>query len=134
MNRIDLKPTPKTPGIILDDEALLFEMTGISRPENIRDLYPVLKTLEEFMAELIDNPPSGDYLLKIKFKLDYFNSASAKFIADIVLLADEYVKNDCNIKILWYFPEDDNDMLEAGEYFAEIIDMPISFIAFTNEK
>lgn len=130
MKIIDIKPTEKTPKIILDDEELVFEMSGHSRPENVRDYYHVIETLKKFYTDTLQHPPYKDYLIKLKFKMGYFNSASAKLIADIFLSADEFVTKNCNIKAYWFFNEKDDDMLEAGEYFNEIVEkLPVQFVA-----
>jgi hypothetical protein len=65
---------------------------------------------------------------KAHFKLAYFNSAAAKFIADILMLLNQYARKGCDIKLYWYFQEDDEDMLEAGEDFAEMIETPIQYV------
>jgi hypothetical protein len=55
--------------------------------------------------------------------LEYFNTASSKLILD-VLSALEDIKD---MKILWYFHEDDEDMEEAGQEFSELVEIPFEF-------
>lgn len=131
MKIIDIKETEKTPKIILDDSTNTFEMSGRSNPENIRNFYlPVVRSLEIYLKSLVNREKftNEDNTFKLKFKMGYFNSASAKFIADIMLMMNDYIKNGCDIKIYWYFLENDEDMHEAGEDFAEMLDVPLNYV------
>jgi len=124
MKLIDIQETEKTPKIFLDDEKHIFEMSGRSHPENIRDFYfPVIKVMEKYLKKI-----SAENQFRLNFKMGYFNSASAKFIADILLLVDNYIKKNYNIKIYWFYREDDEDMLEAGEEFSELLDVKFNYI------
>lgn len=131
MKIIEIKKTDKIPGIILDDKKRVFEINGKCLPENIRDLDElVTKKLDAYLKKCMitkDSDPEKN-TLKVNFKLEYFNSAAAKFIADILMLMNKYIKKGCDIKLYWYFHEEDDDMLEAGEDFTEMLDVPIQFI------
>jgi hypothetical protein len=61
-------------------------------------------------------------------KLEYFNSASAKVFIQL-LQKLTYVKLK-NKKLIfnWYYEEGDEDILERGEYFASVLDVPFNFI------
>lgn len=138
MSMIHIEATEKTPEIILDDKNLIFEMIGKSRPENIRDFYkPIIEKLENFLDYLLVNTPAEkleEKVFKINFKLGYFNSASAKCIADIMIMVHDFIKQGSNIKIYWYYQEGDDDMLEAGEEFSEMINIPINYIMIAEDK
>ncbi|MBA7519712.1 hypothetical protein ES705_11799 [subsurface metagenome] len=135
MKVIEIHRTEKTPEIILDDEKGILELSGKCLPENIRNLEQlVTQKLRTYLNESFNEADSqrAEKALKVNFKLAYFNSAAAKFIADILMLTNEYIKKGYNIKIYWYFSEDDDDMLEAGEDFAEMIEVPMQFIMTPN--
>lgn len=136
MKIIDIKKTDKTPEVILDTEKQVFQIKGRCLPENIRDFSKqVLTGLEEYLAQLpvsaSDRHASGAF--RVHFKLGYFNSAAAKFIADVLALAGSYAQKGCNIKSYWYFDEDDHDMLEAGEEISQMVNVPMEFITFARE-
>jgi hypothetical protein len=38
------------------------------------------------------------------------------------------VQNGHQLKINWYYEDGDDDILERGEYFSSILDLPISLI------
>ncbi|MBN2520862.1 MAG: DUF1987 domain-containing protein [Bacteroidales bacterium] len=136
MNIIDIEPTNRTPEIILNDEDLFFEMTGDCRPENIWEFYkPVIGKLKNFLDDFLKSKSinAEKDVFKVSFRLGYFNSASAKFIVDILLLIGDFTKLGCKIKVYWYFQEGDEDMLEAGEDFAEMAGIPIQLIMISKQ-
>ena len=66
------------------------------------------------------------------FKLcyDYFNSSSAKYILDIVLLINKLFEDGLQVGIEWQYKKEDEDMLETGKEFTDLIKCPINFVAF----
>jgi len=128
MNIINIAATDKTPKVTLNAENNTFEMQGNSRPENVRDFfYPIIDDLKKYF-EKIDEEKLEVKAITFNFKLDYFNSASAKFISDILLIIQKYANAGFNIKIYWYFDDGDDDMKEVGEDFSEMISYPFNFI------
>ena len=132
MNNIRITATNKTPKVIFDPENCLFEMEGNSRPENVRDFYyPIIDTLKKYFENLVEknlNESFKENAIKFNFKLDYFNSSSAKFISDILVIVKKYAEEGFNIKVYWYFDESDDDMKEVGEDFSDMITYPFNFI------
>lgn len=131
MKVIEIKKTEKLPEIILDDKKMIFEINGKCLPENIRNLdEEVTQKLKLYLKDCMkiknDGPKKNSF--KVNFKLEYFNSAAAKFIADILMLMNDYVEKGCDIKLYWFYHEEDEDMLEAGEDFAEMLSVPMQFI------
>lgn len=136
MRKLFIEKTPKTPKINFDPENWIFEMNGISRPENVREFYyPIIERLEEFnkiesktIPEKTKNTP-----FVVKLYLDYFNSSSAKFILDIILQLSDLNNNGLNPIIEWYYEEDDVDMKEAGEEFEDLIDIEFKYIEIKDD-
>ena len=117
MHILNLEGTEDTPRILLDKKAGIMEISGRSLPEDSTEFYkPVLDWIEGYAT----NPnPSTTFI----FKLEYFNTASSKLILD-VLYALEDINN---IKVHWYFQEEDEDMEEAGQEFSELVEIPFEF-------
>jgi hypothetical protein len=117
MEILNLEGTEDTPKIILDKKNGIFEISGRSLPEDSAEFYrPVLEWIDKY-----SNEPNA--ATEFVFKLEYFNTASSKLILD-VLSALEDIKG---MKINWYFHEDDEDMEEAGQEFAELVEIPFEF-------
>ncbi len=131
MDKIRIEETKATPAITLDPENLHFEIAGCSRPENVREFYmPVIDWFEKALESIDDfrsNIKEGE-TLNFNFKLSYFNSASAKFILDILLYINQLHSNGIDIKINWHYEEGDEDMRDVGEELAEMVDFDFKYI------
>ncbi len=123
------KGTNVSPEVLFDPEALKFEVSGYSRPENVRDFYmPLLNWLEQFVKDLMERKPSISRPIAFNFRLVYFNSSSAKFMFDMVSIINEIHKNKFPVVINWYFDEEDEELREAGEELSEMANFPFSYI------
>jgi len=125
METIKIQGTDDTPTVILDKENGVFEFSGRSLPEDVNAFYePILDWLSDYSEE------SNDQTV-VTFKLVYFNTASSKLILDILLKFEEIGENGSDVLIKWYYPEDDEDMEEAGEEYADIVEIPFEQISYT---
>lgn len=117
MDRLNLAPTEETPAISFDGKTGVFEITGRSIPSNAREFYtPVLEWIEAYAK----NP---NHTTRVIFKLEYFNTSTAKQILDLLYALEKIHR----VSIDWYFDEDDEDMEEAGQEFAELVKIPFAF-------
>jgi hypothetical protein len=124
MGTIKLQGTDDTPSVILDKDAGLFEFSGRSLPEDVNAFYePVL----EWLSNYSENPNEQTI---VTFKLVYFNTASSKLILDILLKFEEISEKGSDVLIKWYYPEDDEDMQEAGQEYSEIVEIQFEQISY----
>ncbi len=132
MKLINIESTKYTPKVILDRENQVFELEGESRPENVFDFYsPIITKLNDFLECLHEQnleDSQSKSTLKANFKLFYFNSSSAKFIADIIGLLKTFHDKGIDIKIYWYFNEGDEDIKEAGEELSEMVSFRFNYV------
>lgn len=125
MNAFNYKGTDDTPSISLDAEQGKFEISGRSMPEDVASFYsPVMDWIDEYFQ----NPNSKTVF---NFKLTYFNTASSKLILDIMVKLEDMQSNGNDISIKWHYPDIDEDMKEAGEEYAEMIEVPFEQIAYS---
>ena len=116
--------TEDTPTIVLDANSNKFEFNGRSMPENVADFYaPVLNWIDEYGKK-----PNAETV--VVFKLEYFNTASSKIIMDILMKFEEIFQNGNKVTIQWYYQADDEDMLEAGEGYADIVEIPFENFSY----
>jgi hypothetical protein len=126
METIKIQGTEDTPKIILDKETDLMEISGRSLPEDVSSFYePVLTWLDEYAQ----NPNKKTVF---NFKLIYFNTASSKLLLDILMKLEEIHEAGHEVLVRWHFPEDDEDMEEAGEEYADIVDVPFEQVSYSN--
>jgi hypothetical protein len=125
MEAIKIKGTEDTPNVILDASENMMEISGRSLPEDVSSFYgPILTWLVEYAKN--PNPKTV-----FNFKLVYFNTASSKLILDILMKLEEMVKKGNDILVKWYYPEDDEDMQEAGSEYADIVEVPFEQISYS---
>lgn len=118
MEVIKILGTEDTPAIMLDSNNELFEIAGRSLPEDVTSFYdPLLSWLSEYSEK-----PNAKTVFN--FKLTYFNTASSKILLDILMKLEEIHNAGHEVLVRWYSPEDDEDMQEAGEEYADIVDVP----------
>ncbi len=125
METLFLQGTEDTPDVKLDYTSGEFIFSGRSLPEDVNSFYkPVLEWLDQFGAR--PRPNSS-----FDFKLEYFNTASSKVLLDVFMkLEDIRKKQNCELSIKWFFQEQDEDMLEAGEEYKELVEVPFELIAY----
>ncbi|HEY9125421.1 MAG TPA: DUF1987 domain-containing protein [Bacteroidales bacterium] len=125
MEAIKIKGTEDTPSVILDAAENIMEISGRSLPEDVSSFYgPILSWLNEYAKS--PNPKTV-----FVFKLVYFNTASSKLILDILMKLEELAKNGNEVLVKWLYPEDDEDMQEAGSEYADIVEVPFEQIAYS---
>jgi hypothetical protein len=125
METIKIQGTEDTPKVILDKDKEIMEISGRSLPEDVASFYePVLTWLEEYAQ-------SPNKKTVFNFKLVYFNTASSKLLLDILMKLEEIHEAGHDVLIRWHFPEDDEDMEEAGEEYADIVDVPFEQVSYS---
>jgi hypothetical protein len=121
MEELRFAATKNTPEIILNPEGKI-KIRGRSIHENAVDFFA---PVEEWISEYILSPAN---VTSVEMALDYFNSASAKVFISILQKITYVTLKHKKFVINWYYEEGDEDILERGEYFASILDVPINFI------
>ncbi len=124
MPRLQLTRTEKTPDIHFDTEAGLFEMKGCSIHENAEAFFrPLLDLVEAYASR-------PEAVTLVRLDLDYFNSSSSKYILDLLRQIDVACGAGLTkATVEWHYAQDDLDMLEAGQDYEELLDMPVSFVS-----
>lgn len=116
------RPTRITPLVFFDPTRGLLELRGKSSPENAISFYSnLIMGLEKFAMESNVN-------LVANFKLEYFNTSSSKCIFDVLKKVSLVKKQGKIISINWYYEAEDEDMLESGEDFSDLLGVDFNFI------
>jgi hypothetical protein len=124
MESIIIESTDETPKVTLDKTKGIFQLEGRSLPEDVTTFYdPIISWIKTYTEEPLANT-------EFVFKMEYFNTASSKMILDILLALEEIKETGNAVKIKWYYRQDDEDMEEAGEEYAEIIEIPFENIPY----
>jgi len=113
------------PEVVLDKDNGIFTITGKSIPEDSSEFYaPVFNWFNDYFEA-----PNSETVLV--FRLDYYNSSSARAIANLMKLLDNnFVNKNTNVKVVWEYNSDDEAMKESGEDFSMLFSLPIEIKAF----
>ena len=123
-----LDATPKTPKLHFDYNAGSFEIAGRSIPENSIDFYqPLLDWVKMYSQD-----PREKTVLSIK--LEYFNTSSSKCLVEILRKLEKIHQQGHPVEVVWHYEEEDEDMLESGEDFKEIIKVPFTMVVMEDES
>jgi len=122
MEPISIEGSPKTPTVKFDASEGIIEIKGRSIPENSIEFYkPLVDWLDEYKKDPLP-------LTKVNIQLEYFNTSSSKCILDVFKKLEAIHKARYDVEVNWYYEEDDEDMLEAGEDYESIIRIPFKMI------
>ena len=125
MSVIKIQGTDHTPTVTLDKENNIFEISGRSLPEDVVVFYkPILEWLDEYKNDPLD-------LTVFNFKLEYFNTASSKLLLDVLLKLEDINNDGHEVLVKWHYPDDDEDMEEAGEEYSDIVDVPFEQVPYS---
>ncbi len=127
MNPLYIQATDDTPEIHFDKTQGIFRITGKSLPEDVISFYtPAFSWLEQYISDPNEHT-------KVEVKVVYFNSASQRALNEIfTILSRVRIKNK-EIVVDWYFIEDDEEMCEAGEEYADITKIEFNFKTYNPE-
>ena len=122
MESISIDGTAKTPTVKFNAESGVLEIKGRSIPENSIEFYkPMVEWLDQYANNAQENTV-------VNIQLEYFNTSSSKCILDVFKKLENINKGKSEVLINWYYEEDDEDMLEAGEDYESIIRVPFKMI------
>ncbi|MFT4678684.1 MAG: hypothetical protein ACJAV7_001784 [Flavobacteriales bacterium] len=118
LNSLYIAQTEETPEVSFNLEDSEFSIVGRSLPENAFSFYkPIIEWIRNY-SELAVNPGS------MTIRLDYFNSSSGRYIMEMLVELENFKKESSKLSIIWISDADDELMIEKGEEFQSLIDLP----------
>lgn len=133
MKLLKIEATRDTPEVFMDPENNKFMIKGISHPENIKKFFdPIFYWFDLYFEEVKDKK---DTELTLNLCYKYLNSASFKYVVELLKKLLEFHESGMKVEIIWHYEDDDEDMKETGIELFELsdIDLPRKFVAFTEE-
>ena len=119
METLEIRPTERSPWIIIDGNFCLFYIAGNSFPDNVLEFYqPVLKWLDGYVANPCDK-------MIFHFRFNYVNSSTKKLLNLIMTKLSKVHAAGKVIKVIWESKETDEDLVDMGREFALTYDFPI---------
>ena len=125
MQNIYIQAIGESPEIIFDLEKNIFSIKGKSVVSDAESFYaPIIEWLSKVSDELRDD-------MNFVFDLEYFNIASSKRILFILYKLNDLRKRGKDIRVIWHFSMEDDEMKEVGEDYAVMVNIPFEFIGKT---
>lgn len=84
--------------------------------------------IKNWIKEYIKKPKK---LTEVNLKFDYIDTASVKYVFDILTeLKELHARDGYSVLVNWYFDYDDPEILELGEIIQGKMGMPFNFIEY----
>lgn len=119
---LKIEPTHKTPKVYFDPKTDHFELSGRSIPEDSVGFY---KKILDWIDQYGQAPNAKT---EVKFELEYFNTSSSKNILELLKKLEKIYQDGNDLKIIWYYDEDDEDMQETGEDYKALLSVPLELM------
>jgi hypothetical protein len=133
MNSLKIEATTFTPEINFDIANNTLSFLKVSKPANAIEFYrPVFEFIDNFEKSKVKSKVAKE--LVIDFNFDYFNTATAKIIYELLARFKKIKQQGIHVIINWYYHPDDDDHLEEGQIMSEALDMPFNFIALEQDN
>ncbi len=120
MEPLIIQKTEDTPGIVFDPNQGVFRISDRSLPENAIAYY---KPIFDWLDVYFKNPNDKTVF---DFKLEYFNTSTAKQIAKLLMILEKN-STKTEITVRWFHDKDDMDMLSSGSRYAKLININFEF-------
>ncbi len=125
MEKLTIPAKVDTPYVCFDEISGIFEISGKSLPEDALKFYkPIMIWIEEYMRS-----PRDLTILNLKFV--YVNTASSKMVIEILNLFVKSKPPKKELRINWHFKREDEEQLEEGENYSEMVNYPFNYIEYT---
>lgn len=126
MSVIQIQPTNTTPYVLIDANQHKIIFSGKSSPENSLGFYhPLISQAKTFFSA--SNEP-----LSVDLSFRYFNTSSSKCLFDLLKMLKALSNDGKEVVINWMYEDDDDDMLETGEDYADLLDLDFNLIPVAN--
>jgi hypothetical protein len=118
---VHILPTDKTPEVLLNPEGII-KIKGRAIDETRTKFSEQTIT---WIDDYVLNPAKST---EVVIALEYLNSFNSIILASILKKLSQVIQQSKKLVIKWYIEEDDDDLLERGEYISSAFSIPIEFI------
>ncbi len=121
-----IKETMHTPAVKIFPDERRIVISGQSRLEDPSFFY------EELTVLLDENLNDFRTHASVDFILHYMNSSSSKWLFHILKGIQTKFQGKKIITVNWFYDNDDESMLEAGEVFQSLLSLPFNLVETDN--
>ena len=123
--KIQILPADNTPEFLFNPEGII-KIKGRGLIVNKTE---IPEQIMNWIDEYLSNPVEITYVI---ISFEYLNSFSTTILVSILRKLSQVILQSKKLVIQWYYEEDDEDILERGEYISSSYDIPIEFIMTKN--
>ena len=106
------------PGIVYYSGTNRLELIGRSIPQNPELIF---RRLDDWITLHFEKHNSLD----VHFHLEYINSGSSRYLSEVLIKLTELGRTTKRVSLKWLYQEDDEAMLELGEYYRDTAGIPL---------
>jgi hypothetical protein len=121
IDAVHILATNKTPEVVLNPKGTI-RITGRAIDES-RTAFS--DQVNNWIDDYLSNPPKTT---EVTIELEYLNSYNSIVLSAILKKLSQVTWQSKNLIIKWYIEEDDDDLLERGQYISSAFNLPIDFI------
>lgn len=122
-NLLYINGTPDSPEIRFIPEESRLLIKGRSLPE---DAYTLYRPLIDWARSQSDIYTERNLYMDIE--LDYFNSSSGRYLLEFLAAMEQCLRPKTKALIRWYVEKEDELMMEKGEEFRQLIEIPFEIV------
>ncbi|MFT6868615.1 MAG: hypothetical protein ACJA08_003469 [Cyclobacteriaceae bacterium] len=128
MTDITIASTNVTPFVKIDSEKSYIIFKGKSSPANSLLFYhPLIVKIKSLFSD-------STQPITVELAFRYFNTSSSKCLFDLFKMLKGLKNQGKTLIINWHYEEDDDDMFETGEDYAEILGLDFNFVMDKEEE
>ena len=127
IDNVHILPSDKTPEVFLNPEGTItIKGRGLTVNKN-----EVPDQILSWIDLYLKNPADVTYVI---IAFEYLNSYSTATLFSILRRISHVILQSKKLTIKWYYEEDDEDILERGEYIASALKIPFEFLITHKES
>jgi hypothetical protein len=124
MEPISINETEATPSIEFTPGDGMLRIKGRSHPENSKVFYnPLIEWCDEYVTQPADKTT-------LAIQLEHFNTMTSKSLLDVMRSLKALTLQGKEFVVHWYYEADDEELLDAGQTYQEITDLPFEMIPY----
>jgi hypothetical protein len=125
VGELHILPTSNTPEFLLNSDGIIkIKGRGLSGMDP-----DVIQSIMHWIDEYLKAPAEVTYVI---IAMEYLNSQSTTILVSILKKLIQVAIQSGKIDIQWYHEEDDEDIIERGEFIAASFRIPIKFNLINN--
>lgn len=96
-------------------------LQGISTPDHVNHFFdPLFQWIKDFEK-------TQPKTIEIELFIDYLNTSSTRILVEFLSLLNDIREKGVEVKALWKYEDDDEDMFEFGEELALTSGLPLEY-------